>query len=246
MFIVFVKRFIILIYTQTIMIQEKDDKMFNDLENVSPHITKHKEHYSFHPKDFRSKVAKIIVHISASFADFFFKERYGHRAIVLETIAAVPGVVGALFQHLKSIRLIKDDRGWIRTLLDEAENERIHLLVYSSITQPTRIERLLIIVVQFFFFIVYFTIYLFSPRTAHRVVGYFEEEAVHSYEHYLQLVRDGVHENIKAPDIAISYWNLKEDARLIDVIEATIKDEMIHRDVNHKFADDGIGTSAWK
>ncbi|MCF7843381.1 alternative oxidase [Candidatus Gracilibacteria bacterium] len=220
--------------------------MFEDLKNVSPHITAHSEHYSFKPKDFRSKIAKIIVHISAQSADFVFKERYGHRAIVLETIAAIPGVVGALFQHLKSLRLIKDDRGWIQTLLDEAENERMHLLVYSTLAQPTKMERFLIIFVQFFFFIFYFFLYLFSPRTAHRVVGYFEEEAVNSYEHFLRLVEDGTHENVEAPEIAMSYWNLKEGARLTDVIKATIRDEMIHRDVNHKFADDGIGVSAWK
>ena len=28
-------------------------------------------------------------------ADTFFAKRYGHRAIVLETVAAVPGMVGA-------------------------------------------------------------------------------------------------------------------------------------------------------
>ena len=28
-------------------------------------------------------------------ADTFFAERYGHRAVVLETVAAVPGMVGA-------------------------------------------------------------------------------------------------------------------------------------------------------
>lgn len=228
------------------ILAEKDQKMFDDLAYVSPHISQHQEHYSFNAKDFRSKIAKIIVHIIAQTADFLFKERYGHRAIVLETIASIPGIIGALFHHLKSLRLIKDDRGWIQTLLDEAENERMHLLVYSSIVQPTRLERFLIIVVQFFFAILYFFIYLISPRTAHRVVGYFEEEAVHSYEHYLQLVLDGAHENIPAPAIAISYWNLKEDSRLVDVIRATIRDEMIHRDVNHKFADDDISTHWWK
>lgn len=228
------------------MTEEKAEKMFDDLENVSPHITEHGEHYKLNPKDFRSKVAKTIVHFSAQCADFLFKERYGHRAIVLETIAAVPGLVGALFQHLKSLRLIKDDRGWIQTLLDEAENERMHLLVYSSIAKPTMTERILIIVVQFFFFVIYFILYFISPRTAHRVVGFFEEEAINSYEHYLRLVNEGVHENIPAPEIALSYWNLKEGSTLVDVIKATIRDEMIHRDVNHKFADDGIGTSAWK
>lgn len=226
-----------MLYTLLDMIEGKDKDMFDDLIHVSPTVTLHKEDYSATRKDFGSRVAKIIVHMLAGAADFLFKERYGHRAIVLETIASVPGMIGGFFQHLKSLRLIKDDKGKIRALLDEAENERIHLLVYSIITKPTRSERFLIIVCQFIFSTIYFFLYVFSPRTAHRVVGYFEEEATHSYEHFLQLVKDGKHENIAAPDIAISYWNLRSDARLIDVIEATIKDEMLHRDVNHAFAD---------
>jgi ubiquinol oxidase len=227
------------------MDQEKAATMFNDLHGVTPHVGLHTEGHHYKPKDLSSRVAKTIVHFSATCADFLFRERYGHRAIVLETIASVPGMVGGLFQHLKSLRFIRDDKGWIRALIDEAENERIHLLVYSSIAKPTIIERTLIIVVQFFFSIIYGTLYLLSPRTAHRVVGFFEEEAIHSYETYLRLVHEGVHENIEAPTLAKSYWNLHEGARLTDVIEATIKDEMLHRDVNHRFADDPHGTQMW-
>jgi ubiquinol oxidase len=155
-------------------------------------------------------------------------------------------MVGGLFQHLKSLRLISDDKGWIKALLDEAENERIHLLVYSEIAKPNILERTLIMIVQFFFYNIYFVLYLLSPRTAHRVVGYFEEEAIHSYEHYLRLVHDGVHENIPATPLAKSYWNLDSQARLADIIVATIKDEMIHRDVNHAFADDPHGASHFR
>jgi len=56
------------------------------------------------------------------FADTFFAWRYGHRAVVLETVAAVPGMVGGALQHLKSLRSMKSDDGWIKVLLDEAEN----------------------------------------------------------------------------------------------------------------------------
>lgn len=229
----------------TIMIQEHSQEMFDTLDQVSPHIALKKEHFRHTPKDFRDRVAKTLVHLSASCADFFFKERYGHRAVVLETIASVPGMVGGMFQHLKSLRFIRDDRGWIKTLLDEAENERMHLLIYSEVAKPNRFERLLIIIVQFFFSIIYFLLYFFSSRTAHRVVGYFEEEAIHSYEHYLTLVQEGKHDNIPATALAKSYWNLMDDARLSDMIEATIIDEMAHRDVNHRFSDDRTGTRMW-
>ena len=90
---------------------------------------------------------------------------------------------------------------------------------------------------QFFFYNAYFFLYLFAPRTAHRVVGYFEEEAVISYTQYLNEVEAGRHENIAAPQIAIDYWQLPEDARLKDVIIAVRADEAEHRDVNHGFVD---------
>lgn len=219
--------------------------MDTKLEGVVPAVAVHQEHYRRDPHGIRDRVAKRIVHGMAAIMDFFFQERYCHRAVVLETIAAVPGMVGGLLQHLKSLRFIRGDRGWIEALLGEAENERMHLLVYSAISKPTVAERVAIMIVQFFFYHLYFLLYLISPATAHRVVGYFEEEAINSYEHYLRLVNEGVHENVQAPEIAITYWKLSPDARLSDVIKATIQDEIIHRDVNHKFADDKIGTSLW-
>lgn len=233
-------------YTVFYMIQEKSDIMYNDLLGVVPSITNHKEEYHRKPKTLRDKVASTIVYFLARAADVLFQTRYGHRAVVLETIAAVPGMVGGLLQHLKSLRFIRDDRGWIRTLLDEAENERVHLIVYSEIAKPTGFERMLVVVVQFFFYHLYFLLYLLSPRTAHRVVGYLEEEAVRSYEHYLYLVHEGVHENIPATELAKSYWSLSPDARLSDMIQATIKDECLHRDVNHAFANDAQGVHMWR
>ncbi len=226
------------------MTQKNSNAISEDLMNTVT-IDLHREHYHYHPKNLRDNIAKGIVHLSSLCATVLFKHRYGHRAIVLETIAAVPGMVGALFQHLKSLRLIRDDQGWIKILLDEAENERIHLLVYSEINKPTWFERLLIIIAQIIFFIVYFFVYLISPRTGHRVVGYFEEEAIHSYEKYLAKVKEGFYENVEATTLAKTYWDLAPDAKLTDIINATIKDEMLHRDVNHEFADDKVGTNLW-
>lgn len=227
------------------MLHESDETMREDMENAIPHIEEHREKYHYESRGLKDSTAKFIVHIFATIADFLFQNRYCHRAVVLETIAAVPGMVGGLLQHLKSLRFIRDDRGWIKTLLDEAENERIHLLVYNQIAKPNSSERLLIMIVQFFFYHLYFLLYLISPHTAHRVVGYLEEEAIHSYENYLKLVENGTHANVDAPEVAKQYWNLASNAKLTDVIRATLKDEMMHRDVNHRFADDRIGTSLW-
>ena len=171
------------------------------------------------------------------FADAFFSARYGHRAVILETVAGVPGIVGGMMQHLHSLRRCKNDEGWIKALLDEAENERMHLMVFINIAQPNRFERWLIVATQVIFFVLYFMLYIFSAKTAHRFVGYLEEEAVISYTKYLQEIDDHRIENSPAPPLAIDYWNLAPDARLRDVIVAVRHDEMNHRDVNHSFAD---------
>ena len=185
----------------------------------------------------RERFAFGFVKVLRFFADLFFQKRYGHRAVVLETVAAVPGMVGGMLQHLKALRRIRDDQGWIKELLDEAENERMHLMTFVQIAQPTLFERLLIMIVQAVFFVVYFVLYLISPITAHRVVGYFEEEAVTSYTHYLEELDAGRLENVPAPKIAIDYWSLPTEARLRDVVLAVREDEAGHRDRNHSFAE---------
>lgn len=192
-------------------------------------------HHAKH--NFSDRFAYVLVMIAKGIAYILFGHRYGHRAVVLETIAAVPGMVGGMLQHFKALRLLSDDHGFIKTLLDEAENERIHLLVYSQIARPNMFERIFILLSQFVFFTGYFVIYLISPRTAHRAVGYLEEQAVHSYTEYLEMVEAEPRLNVKAPLLAIEYWGLDGDARLVDVIRATREDEQNHRDVNHTFAD---------
>ena len=132
---------------------------------------------------------------------------------------------------------MQDDKGWIKTLLDEAANERMHLMTFIKIAKPTLLERFIIMIAQFIFIITYLIIYLISQKTAHRIVGYFEEEAVISYSEYLKEIEEGKIENIKAPEIAINYWNLPLNSRLKDVIEVIRNDEAGHRDVNHNFSD---------
>ncbi len=199
---------------------------------VTPPLERHYE-----PRNISDRIAYAFVVFLRFFADTFFARRYGHRAVVLETVAAVPGMVGGVLQHLKSLRLIEADYGRIRLLLDEAENERMHLMTFIQITQPTSLEHLLIRLAQGVFFNLYFLLYMISPRIAHRVVGYLEEEAVQSYTEYLAGVDNGTHANVPAPRIAIDYWKLAPDARLHDVIIAVRADEVRHREVNHELAD---------
>lgn len=185
-----------------------------------------------------------ITKVLRFFADRFFVKRYGHRAVVLETVAAVPGMVGGMLNHLKSLRKMQGDRGWIRTLLDEAENERMHLMTFIAVAKPSLIERLIVLVAQGVFFNAFFVLYLLAPKTAHRLVGYFEEEAVVSYTDYLRQIDAGKVPNGPAPQIAIDYWRLAPDARLRDVVIAVRADEAGHRDVNHQFAETLIADRA--
>ena len=189
----------------------------------------------YQPRNFSDKVALIFTKMLRLFADFFFKKRYGHRAVILETVAAVPGMVAGMLNHLKSLRKMQEGRGWIKILLDEAENERMHLMTFINIAKPSAFERFLVIFVQGVFFNLYFFMYLISPRTCHRIVGYFEEQAIISYTEYLEEIDSGNIENTPAPKIAIDYWNLSKFAKLRDVIVAVRNDEMGHIDVNHEF-----------
>ena len=193
------------------------------------------------PKGVSDRVAWGFVKALRFFADTFFAKRYGHRAVVLETVAAVPGMVGATLNHLKALRRMKDDNGWIRTLMDEAENERMHLMTFIEVCKPTLFERFMVIAVQWVFYLFFFGLYLVSAKTAHRVVGYFEEEAVVSYTHYLAEIDEGRSENVPAPQIARDYWNLPAEATLRDVVLVVRADEAHHRDVNHGFANELCG-----
>jgi ubiquinol oxidase len=188
------------------------------------------------PKGFSDHFALSFTKLLRFSADTFFAKRYGHRAIVLETVAAVPGMVGAMFTHLNCLRWMRDDEGWIRTLMEEAENERMHLMTFIEIAKPTWFERMMILLVQGIFLVGFSILYLVSSRTAHRVVGYFEEEAVTSYTLYLQEIDEGRSPNVPAPAIAKHYWKMADDATLRDVVVLVRADEAHHRDVNHGFA----------
>jgi ubiquinol oxidase len=190
----------------------------------------------FEPKGFADRFALGFTKVLRFCADTFFAKRYGHRAIVLETVAAVPGMVGGTITHLKCLRRMVDDDGWIRTLMEEAENERMHLMTFVKIASPSTFERLVIMVVQWVFYVGFFLLYLVSSRTAHRVVGYFEEEAVLSYTLYLEDIDSGRSKNVAAPEVARQYWKLGAGATLRDVVIAVREDEAHHRDVNHRFA----------
>merc|ERR1712137_140842 len=162
-----------------------------------------------------------------------------NRIVFLETVSGVPGSIAGTLRHLASLRRMKRDHGWIQTLLDEAENERMHLLTALQLKQPGKLFRLAVMISQGIFYNFFFVAYLVSPRFCHRLVGYLEEEAVATYTKCLEEFKKGnlkVWEKTPAPEIAKNYWRLSEDATMYDVIRNIRADEANHRDVNHTLA----------
>lgn len=162
------------------------------------------------------------------------------RTIYLETIAAVPGMVAAIIRHFSSLRNFKRDNGMMQMFLDEANNERMHLLTFVRMKDPGYVMRAAVIVGQIGFGSVFLLAYAISPQFCHRFVGYVEEEAVSTYTKIIQAVEDAPEgtelarwRTDYAPRIARSYWKLGEQGTVLDMIYAIRADEAEHRDVNH-------------
>ncbi|KAK4130624.1 alternative oxidase [Trichocladium antarcticum] len=164
------------------------------------------------------------------------------RAILLESIAGVPGMVAGMLRHLTSLRRLKRDNGWIETLLEESYNERMHLLTFMKMSEPGWFMKTTIIVAQGVFFNAMFLSYLISPKITHRFVGYLEEEAVHTYTRWLSELDQGVltkwsDPNFQIPELAVTYWSMPEGKRTMrDLILYIRADEAVHRGVNHSLS----------
>ncbi|KAK3106320.1 hypothetical protein FSP39_017656, partial [Pinctada imbricata] len=199
------------------------------------------------PKGFVDKMAFYSVKVMRKSFDIFTLFNFGERTekkwilriCFLETVAGVPGMVAAMTRHLHSLRRMQRDYGWIHTLLEEAENERMHLMTALQLRQPSWLFRMSVLVAQGIFVNVFALSYLISPRFCHRFVGYLEEEAVYTYTKCLQDIETGSMQHWKttpAPEVAKTYWKLAPEATMKDVIRAIRADEAHHRTVNHTFA----------
>jgi ubiquinol oxidase len=189
------------------------------------------------PVSAADRFALGLVRFGIKTVDTLFSRRYGDQAVVFETIAAVPPMVAATLLHLRCLRRMLDDRGWVRTFMDEAENQRAHLMAFVALQQPRGWERLLIALGQGVFYNAFFLLYLISARTAHRFAGYLSEEAVSGYSRYLAQIESDDRGKQAAPASTIDYWDLPPDASVRDMILAMREDEAIHRDLHHVFAD---------
>jgi len=164
------------------------------------------------------------------------------RLIVLESVAGVPGFVAAGFRHFRSLRTLTRDHGWIHTLLEEAENERMHLLVCLKMFDANFITRSLVVTAQMVMTPLLMGVYLVKPKMVHRFVGYLEETACHTYCNIINQIQTPgtpLHAEwgkLRAPSMAIGYWRLPQDAMWVDALKCMFADETNHRDVNHTFA----------
>uniref|UniRef100_A0A8R7TML3 Ubiquinol oxidase n=1 Tax=Triticum urartu TaxID=4572 RepID=A0A8R7TML3_TRIUA len=119
--------------------------------DTSIDVAKHHE-----PKALADKVAYFVVRSLRVPRDLFFQRRHASHALLLETVAAVPPMVGGVLLHLRSLRRFEHSGGWIRALMEEAENERMHLMTFMEVTQPRWWERALVLAAQGVFFNAYF------------------------------------------------------------------------------------------
>ncbi|KAL8760855.1 MAG: hypothetical protein Q9184_002990 [Pyrenodesmia sp. 2 TL-2023] len=161
------------------------------------------------------------------------------RMLFLESVAGVPGMVAASIRHLHSLRRLKRDNGWIETLLEEAYNERMHLLTFMKMAEPGWFMKTMILGAQGVFYNGFFLAYLMSPRICHRFVGFLEEEAVVTYTRAIADIDAGKlpkWQKLEAPEIAVRYWNMPEGHRTMrDLLLYIRADEAKHREVNHTF-----------
>lgn len=90
------------------------------------------------PKGISDKLCYYTILLTRNSFDFFSRydpktmdeRKWLNRVIFLETVAGVPGMVGGMQRHLRSLRTLERDHGWIHHLLEEAENERMHLFFF--------------------------------------------------------------------------------------------------------------------
>lgn len=199
------------------------------------------------PKDNRDKVALAAVKLMRNWFDLFTGWRNDNitvnnilnRTIYLETIAAVPGMVAAIVRHFRSLRSMKPDGGYMQLFLEEANNERMHLLTFVRMKDPNMLFRATVVLSQFGFGAAFLVAYSISPSFCHRFVGYVEEEACSTYTKIIKAIETAPEgselaawRTEPAPKIARAYWKL-EQGTVLDMMYAVRADEAEHRDVNH-------------
>ncbi len=201
----------------------------------------------YEPKDFGDKIALFQAKWTRGFFDLVSgykpgqadENGYLERLVRTESLSGVPGMVGGMIRHLKSLSRMNPDLGVIHHLLEEAENERKHLFALLELKKPSLLFRIGLLASQTYFIFWYMVVYALSPKIAHRFVGYLREGSTQVYTHAINDIDSGKFPNWKdmaAPQAAIEYWSLPADAKFRDMLVAMRADEVMHREINHYFA----------
>ena len=234
------------------LMNPKSHRMIHPVYSLQEIEKVERTHYQ--PTEFKDKVALgaiksirwIFDKVTGYNPDKFRERDWLNRCIMLETVAGVPGMVAGTARHLRSLRLLQRDHGWIHHLLEEAENERMHLFFFLDLKQPGIMMRLAIVLAQGIFYNMFFISYLLAPRYCHRFVGYLEEEAVHTYTELLRKFDEGKLElwkDMKASKESCEYYDLKEGAPIREMLLSVRADEAVHREINHHFASIALDTN---
>lgn len=160
----------------------------------------------------------------------------------METISMIPGMVATVCRYLRSLRLMKKDKGWIHHLIEESDNERFHFFTFLTLYEPGVWMRIFILIQQVAFTTMFFIAYLISSRFCHKFVGYLEEGAFRNYSMMLQDIdRKGGSLNHwrdrSAGKDAVDYYRFDHTATMRDLILAIRADETCHQESNHFFAE---------
>jgi len=215
--------------------QWKEDELDVQLTHVEPKTLSDKIAYN------AVKLVRVGFDTFTGWNNEITTKKVLQRVIFLETIAAVPGMTAAIIRHFKSLRNMERDGGLINMFLEEASNERMHLLTFVTMRDPSLMFRACVIGSQFAFGSGFLVAYMANPNFCHRFVGYVEEEACSTYTKIIQAIEEAPEgsdlaqwKTERAPKIGISYWHLGEDGTILDLMYAVRRDEAEHRDVNHE------------
>lgn len=200
------------------------------------------------PKGFSANYAYFSVWLLKRIFDFFTKkpqtvmteDKYITRLIMLNSISAVPGFMGGMCKHLKSLRTLRKDYGWINYLISESDNERMHLFMFLHLRKPSFMTKAAIFGAQFIFSDLFFLSYLLSARYCHKFMEYFQNQAVLTYTECLEAIDNGSLSSWKtqpAPKEAVEYYELPSTASMRDMILAIRADAAISREINKYYTE---------
>ena len=119
-------------YKQLHEVLPKHQRIYNAFSHRMPHYSyplaeaEKIEYKHLEPITLRDRVAKYAIKFIRKSYDYLTRydpekmteAKWVSRCLFLETVAGVPGMVGGMCRHLRSLRTMKRDNGWIHHLIE--------------------------------------------------------------------------------------------------------------------------------